>query len=282
MREYSRAACKGLTEPSEEFVPYPYDDLVTLGGAGHYPEYTFEAPPRGTITVGFGHTDAAGGLKIARGMRLTLAQAEDLLLVDMTPCVRAVNRLLKVEVTQHQFDMLCDAYFNCPAAAIAAIKLFNTGQAEAVPAKLLQYVSARDKHTGELVRLRGLVNRRNAEVAWGNTPDESEPPPAPNPDVVFSPKAERNDPPKSILRSKTAAAGGALTSLSLAEAGNAFNEVLDPIKQAKGSLEELGLFQHLGALAHDPKLFLAMAIAGAVLGIFVVLDRRFKLVNDHV
>lgn len=279
MRSYSRAALKRVTEPWEEFVAEPYDDLVPKVG-GRYPVYDFSKPPRGTVTVGFGHTDAAGNLKIEPGMTLTREQAEDLLLADMAPCERAVNRLLTVEVTQHQFDMLCDTYFNCPAAAIAAIKLFNAGQGDAVPAKLLQFVSARDKHTGQLVRLPGLVNRRNAEIAWGATPDEVEPPPAPHPDVVFSPKAERNDPPKPLLQSKTVAAGGTVLSFSIAEGAKAFNEMLEPIKQAKGSLDELGLFDHLSLAGPSVQVVLCAAIA--VLAVFIILDRRSKLVNDHV
>jgi GH24 family phage-related lysozyme (muramidase) len=281
-RQYSRAALKRVTEPWEECVLYPYDDLVPkqhIDGVLRYPEWKGGAS-RGTITIGFGHTDAAGGLQIEPGMQLSREQAEDLLLEDMAPVVAAVNRLLKVEVTQHQFDGTCDTYFNCPAAAIAAIKLYNAGRGDEVPAKLLQYVSARDKHTGQLVRLQGLVNRRNAEIAWGNTPDESEPPPAPNPDVVFAPKAARNDPPKPTLQSKTVAAGGTLVTASLAEAADAFNHILDPIKQVKSSLEEIGVFDHLALAAHDPKFMFALAAAG--LAGFIIADRIYKLKVNHV
>jgi GH24 family phage-related lysozyme (muramidase) len=284
IRQYSRAALERVTMPWEEYVGYPYDDQVPKAH-GRYPEYTFEEPPRGTITIGYGHTDAAGNLKIEKGMRLSREQAEDLLLKDMAPVVAAVNRLLKVDVGQHCFDMLCDSYFNCPAASVAAIKLFNAGQDDAVPAKLLQYVSARDKRTGRLVRMQGLVNRRNAEIAWGGTPDEAEAPDssgvaAPNPDVVFAPKAERNDPPKPVLKSKTVAAGGTLVTASLAEAADAFNHILDPIKQVKGSLEEIGVFNHLAIAAHDPKFM--FAIAAAALACFIVGDRIYKLRVNHV
>jgi GH24 family phage-related lysozyme (muramidase) len=288
MRRYSRAAMKRVTEPWEEYVGYPYDDLVPKqrgsDGKLHYPEWTGGAA-RGTVTIGFGHTDAAGNLKIEPGMRLTREEAEDLALKDIGPCEAAVNRLLKVEVTQHQFDMLTDTYFNCPAASIAAIKLYNAGQPEAVPAKLLQYVSARDKRTNQLVRMQGLVNRRNAEIAWGNTPDEVEPDSssgiaAPNPEVVFAPKAERNDPPKSILSSKTVAAGGTLATASLAEAADAFNQVLEPLKQVKGSLAELGLSDQLLLAAHDPKFLIATLAVG--LAIFIIGDRVTKLWVHHV
>jgi hypothetical protein len=88
-------------------------------------------------------------------------------------------------VTQHQFDALADAYFNCPAPAVAAIKLINAGQADKVPAKPLQYICSKGEP------MQGHVNRRNAEIAWFNTADHIEPPAAPDPEIVHSPKAPR-------------------------------------------------------------------------------------------
>lgn len=281
MRRYSRAALKRLTEPWEEYVGYPYDDLVPKVG-GRYPEYTFDHPPRGTVTIGFGHTDAAGNLRIQPGMRLDRLQAEDLALRDMAPCESAVNRALKVEVTQHQFDGLVDAYFNCPAAALAAIRLVNAGQAEAVPAKLLQYVSARDRTTGQLVRVKGLVNRRNAEIAWFNTPDraESPQPPAPLADDEYAPKAERSAPPRTMAKSKTGAAAISIGLGSAAEAASQASAAIDQARQAKDTLDSLGLWDHVAAMLHNPAVLIALA--GVGLALFIWFDRRQRLVNDHV
>jgi lysozyme len=272
MRQFSDAARNRLLEPWEEFVGYVYDDKRGKVH-GHYVEWDGGAV-RGTLTWGYGHTDAAGGPKIVQGFRCTREEADERLSLDLAPCVAAVNRLLKVAVTQHQFDALVDTYFNCPAAAVAAIKLINAGRDHDVPAKLLQYVYSK----GE--RMQGLVHRRNAEIEWFNTPDHIEAPPAPNPDIVFSPKAERNPPPKSLAQSKTVAAGGSVLALSLAEAAKAFNELLAPFKEAKGSLDDLGMAGMLGPLAHDPK-FMVAALAVGLAG-FIVWDRRQKLENDHV
>jgi len=276
-RQYSAAARDRLTEPWEEFVPFVYDDKrgkVRICGRLQYREYQPGDEIRGTLTIGFGHTDAAGNLKIVPGLRLTREQAGELLTRDLAPVVAAVNRLLKVEVTQHQFDALCDIYFNCPAAAIAAIKLINAGRVDAVPAKLLQYVCSK----GE--RMEGLVRRRNAEIAWFHQPDGVEPLPAPDPDVVHSPKAERNPPPVAAHQSKTIAAGGGMLAFSLGEAAKAFNEFLAPFKDAKGSLDELGLSGALGAAVHDPKILLCIVVAG--LAAFVIWDRNHKRLNEHV
>lgn len=272
MKNFSDAARDRLLEPWEEFVGYVYDDKVPKQH-GHYPEWDGGAV-KGTLTLGFGHTDAAGLPKLTQGMRCTREEAGQILARDLQPCVRAVNRLLKVDVTQHQFDMLVDTYFNCPTGAVAAIKLYNAGQGEAVPAKLLQYVCSK----GE--RMQGLVNRRNAEIAWGNTPDGVESPPAPNPEIVFSPKAERNPPPKTMATSKTGTASLTIAAGAVSEAATAANDALEPIKQAKGSLEDLGLFDHLQLLASNPKVLIAVLVVGFC--VFIWWDRRNRLVNDHV
>lgn len=271
-RQFSDAARDRLLEPWEEFVGYVYDDKRPKEH-GKYPEWD-GGPVRGTLTIGFGHTDAAGSPKITGAMKVTRQEADEILASDLEPCVAAVNRLLKVEVTQHQFDALVDTYFNCPSAAIAAIKLINAGRINDVPAKLLQYVCSK----GE--RMQGLVNRRNAEIAWFHTPDAIEAPAAPNPEIVFSPKAERNPPPKPVSQSKTIAAGGSVFAFGLAEAAKAFNEMLAPIKEAKGSLDELGVFEIAGKAAHDPVFMLCAGVVG--LAAFIIWDRREKLLEDHV
>lgn len=276
IREFSAEGRARLTEPWEECVLYVYDDKRPkehIDGHLQYPEWDGGAV-RGTLTVGFGHTDAAGAPKIEQGLQISHAQADQILGDDLAPCVRAVNRLLKVDVTQHAFDMLVDTYFNCPVAAIAAIKLYNAGQDDAVPAKLLQYVCSK----GE--RMQGLVNRRNAEIAWGNTPDHLEPPPAPNPEVVFSPKGERNPPPMTMAKAKTTPAVATIVTGSIAAAAQSANEALEPIKQAKGSLAELGVFDHLGLLLHNPMVLVCTVVIG--MAVFLWFDRRSKLVNDHV
>lgn len=276
MREFSPEGREKLTEPWEECVLYVYDDKVPkrhIDGKLQYPEWD-SGEVRGTLTIGFGHTDAAGLPKIVRGMRITEAEADQVLSDDLAPCVARVNRQLKVAVTQHQFDGLVDTDFNCPTAATAAIKLINAGTPQAVPAKLLQYTYSKGEH------MEGLVHRRTAEIAWFNTPDDVESPPAPRPDVVFSPKAERNPPPMTMASAKTTPAVATIITGSIAAAAQSANEALEPIKQAKGSLAELGVFDHVGLLLHNPVVLVCALVIG--MAAFLWIDRRSKLVNDHV
>lgn len=276
MRRFSAKGRATLTEPWEECVLYVYDDKVPkrrIAGQLRYPEWD-GGPVKGTLTIGFGHTNAAGAPEITHGMRITREEADDILSRDIAPCERAVNRLLKAEVTQHQFDALADTYFNCPAAAIAAIKLINDGNLGAVPAKLLQYTYSRGEH------MEGLTHRRTAEIAWFNTPDDGQTPPAPSPEIAFSPKAERNPPPRTMASSKTGAAAITVGLGTIAQTAKSTTDALQPVIDAKASLDQLGLFDHLALLASHPQVWIGVGVV--VLCAFIWWDRRHKLVNDHV
>lgn len=279
MMRMSAAARARLTEPWEEFIGYVYDDKRPkehTNGRWQYPEWDGGAV-KGTLTIGFGHTDAAGEPFIKQGMRITRAQADEILSKDMADCEARVNRQFKVKPTQHQFDAIADTEFNCPVAATAAIKLINSGHPEQVPAKLLQYTYSKGEH------MEGLTHRRQAENAWFNHPDDA-PAPAPvaepHPDIVFCPKAERNPPPKSMVESKTGTAaitgGGIGASLALQRA----NDVLDQVTAVQGKLTSIVPAEHLMAIAADPKFLACAAIVGFC--IFMWGDRFYKLQVHHV
>jgi lysozyme len=283
MRQMSAACRARLTEPWEEFVPYVYDDKVPkrrdpATGRLAYPEWDGGAV-RGTLTIATGHTDAAGAPKIVQGLRVTRDEGDAILSHDLAPCEAHVNALLKVPVTQHQADAMYDTYFNCPAAAIAAIKLINAGNIQAVPAKLLQYTYSKGEH------MDGLTHRRTAEIAWFNTPDHVEAPAAPHPDIVFCPKGERNPPPKPATQSKAITAGGGVAAGGVITAIQSANEAAAPIEEAKQHVLDLGgddLLSRFVDFAHSPAFGLIVAGIIVVLGGFLILDRWSKLRNDHV
>jgi len=289
-REYSAAARRKLTEPWEERVLWVYDDKRKKTrnpstGKLEYPEWD-GGEVRGTLTIGIGHTDAAGPImieglpeKITQGLRINFEQADQILDRDLEPCVRKVNEILKVEVTQHQFDGLVDTYFNCPKAAIAAISLINAGRAKDVPTKLLQYTFSKGEH------MEGLTHRRMSEINWMHTPDEAKTPEPPDSDTVNCPKGERNPPPKSWWESKVihaggaiAAGGGGLITSTLQKA----HEAAEPIKDLKQDISDLGIPDLLSSLLHSQ---VALAVFGGILGalgLFVIGDRLAKLWNEHV
>jgi lysozyme len=111
----------------------------------------------GVWTIGYGHT----GTDVHAGMRVTEAEAEDLLRADLAGAVGCVNRGVTVRVTQGQFDALVDFCFNAGCGALVKSTLLrkvNLGDSAGAVAQFGLWVHA----GGEVVA--GLVRRRKAEA----------------------------------------------------------------------------------------------------------------------
>lgn len=109
----------------------------------------------GIPTIGFGHIK---GVKM--GDKCTIAQAEKWLEEDVQEAVGAVNRLVKVPLTQNQFDALVDFTFNLGAGNLAKSTLLRLLNRK-------DYVKAADEFpkwnkAAGFVR-KGLTRRREAE-----------------------------------------------------------------------------------------------------------------------
>src|SRR5579872_3242137 len=158
-----------LIERWESLVLYVYDDKIPMRhihGKFQYPEWD-GSPVRGTLTIGYGHTNAAGFPKIRKGMKITAEEADEILDADLQPCEAVVRRNVKVDITQHQFDVLVSFTFNCGEGNLRKLIVdLNRGNFKTFPRKLMQFVTSK----GE--RMQGLVNRRAAELQLWNTPDE--------------------------------------------------------------------------------------------------------------
>lgn len=265
--------CISAIKRWEEFVGYPYDDKVPkrrIEGVLRYPEWT-GGEVHGTITIGYGHTDAAGAPKIIAGMCVTEPEACEIMHADLAPVERMVNRAIKVQISQHQYDALVMQTFNCPSALPHVAPLINSGNDAAVPAKMLEFVYSHGEY------MRGLVNRRNAEIALWNTPDD---PQMAEADEIFSPKAEREPPPKDARSSKTIAAGSMIGSAGALEAITSANDAAETVKAARDNLQDFGLVDILVAASHSPFFWVGVTII-ACAG-FVIWDRHRKITNDHI
>ena len=108
-------------------------------------------------TVGYGHT----GTLVKPGMRITEADAEDLLRADLARFETCVDAALEVEVTQHQFDA-CVAFalnVGCKAFSGSTLcNLINVGNAVAAQQQFRRWNKAAGKE------MAGLTLRRNAEA----------------------------------------------------------------------------------------------------------------------
>ena len=118
------------------------------------------------LTVGYGHTSAAGSPEVTEGMKITQAQANTILTSDLVKFENGVEGLLKQPVTQGQFDVLVDFAYNAGLGNLknsGILKKVNAAQFDAVPAELMKWT----KGGGKV--LPGLVKRCQARSLWWTT-----------------------------------------------------------------------------------------------------------------
>ena len=112
----------------------------------------------GVLTIGYGHTSAAGLPKVVRGQTITAEQCDRVLANDLAAVEVNVSRLIKVPMTQAQFDALVSFDFNTGALGRSSIDdKINAGNSTAAMSTLLMY-----DHAGGR-RMEGLTRRRQAE-----------------------------------------------------------------------------------------------------------------------
>lgn len=113
--------------------------------------------PAKVWTIGYGHTRG-----VKPDMMISHQHAEDLLLEDLMEYEEAVRELVKVPLSQGQFDALVSFSFNVGVGALASstlLRKLNQGQYREAVAELHRWNKA-----GKTV-LPGLVERRNDEHA---------------------------------------------------------------------------------------------------------------------
>ncbi len=111
--------------------------------------------PAGVWTIGYGHTKG-----VKAGQSVTLEGAQDLLRQDLKNFEDWVNKLVKVELTQGQFDALVSFCFNLGPGALDSstlLKLVNQQKFALAADQFKRY----NKASG--VELSGLTKRRLAE-----------------------------------------------------------------------------------------------------------------------
>jgi hypothetical protein len=96
-------------------------------------------------------------------MTITQDEAEAILKRDIVKYENGVNDLVKVKLTQHQFDVLADFAYNAGVPQLKTstlLKKVNAGNFDAVPAELMKWTKGGGKE------IPGLVRRRRAEAEW--------------------------------------------------------------------------------------------------------------------
>lgn len=260
----------------EYFVPYLYDDLVPPKKARGRLVYTEwkGGPLTGTLTCGYGHTAAARyPLDMKPGLRLTEPEACRILDVDLDEAEETVNRLVKVPLTQGQFDALTSLVFNIGGGNFRKSSLLarlNRGDYDGARAAFDLYTRSKGRV------LPGLVRRRDGEqVLWdsnGHAPD------IPAEPVHHSADVDRPAPPKTMAVSKEGNAAVGIGIGGASAIASEVNEAAGQAAQLKQNAEDLGVFDILTVLAAKPVFWIAAATVVAV--IFMWFWRRRRLYED--
>ncbi|MFM2313731.1 MAG: hypothetical protein RLZZ04_3007 [Cyanobacteriota bacterium] len=118
----------------------------------------------GVWTIGYGHTQTA-----KPGMMISHLDAEALLKKDLSRYEDAVTRLVKVPLTQGQYDALVSFAFNCGVEALrvsSLLRYLNKGQYNLAALQFPRWNRANGKI------LPGLASRREAEQKLFNGQSE--------------------------------------------------------------------------------------------------------------
>ena len=144
-----------LIEEFEGLILGAYDDAndnVVLSGQRVY----------GTLTIGYGHTSAAGPPKVYIGQRITGPEADAILAADLASVELEVQHLVKVPMNQNEFDALVSFTFNEGDGALgrsSTLHMLNAGDRLGAANGLLLW----DRGLGRV--LAGLERRRVEERA---------------------------------------------------------------------------------------------------------------------
>lgn len=109
------------------------------------------------LTIGYGHT----GVEVCEGLTWTQEQADAALLNDVHWCERTVNALVRVRLTQEEFDALVDFTFNVGASNFLHSTLLTKLNQADYNGAALEFDNWRFSHGKEMA---GLLRRRQAET----------------------------------------------------------------------------------------------------------------------
>ncbi len=221
--------------------------------------------PADVWTIGYGHTSAAGNPTVKPGMRITEQEADTILRRDLFRFEERVNRLVKVPLTQGQFDALVSFDFNTGALhSSTLLKKLNANNYSAVPAQLMRWTRGGGKE------LPGLVRRRRDEAELWRSIDPG----------ATGGRADvgRIDPPapgKPATKSTTNMAAGAAAAVTTI---NAANEALNPVKEAADAGK--GLADTVTSVMGTPAVLVAILVVLAA--VWIVRERMKKSREEGV
>ena len=116
----------------------------------------------GVWTIGIGTIRYPNGKRVQKGDVITEAQAEEYLKHDLNNFEKVINDVVKVPLTQNQYDAIVSLTYNIGAAAFSRstlLKRLNNKDYKGAADQFLVW----NKAGGKVMR--GLIRRREAERA---------------------------------------------------------------------------------------------------------------------
>ena len=121
----------------------------------------------GKPTIGWGHVILPEEKAELWDATIDAAKADSILAKDLIKYEASVKKLVKVKLTQNQFDALVSFCLNAGEGSLAAstlLKKVNAGLHAEVPAEFLKWKYGTDPKTKQKIELKGLLYRRQTEA----------------------------------------------------------------------------------------------------------------------
>jgi len=109
----------------------------------------------GVLTIGVGHTSAAGAPRVTADLVITREQADEILSRDLVTFEDAVNKAIKVPVSQNEYDAMVSLAFNIGTngfAGSSVVRKLNAGDRAGAAEAFLLWKRAGDHPTILLAR----------------------------------------------------------------------------------------------------------------------------------
>lgn len=223
--------------------------------------------PAGKWTIGYGSTRG-----VHEGMVISREEAERRLVKDLATAENAVERNVKVPLTQSQFDALVSWTFNLGEGNLqnsTLLRELNKGRYEAIPEQMMRWVYGGNPKT----KFDGLVRRRAAEAQLWREIDLE---PLPPEQVPSTAEPDDGRPAKDVVRDSWTIRGLLLAALAMIHDGYEWvlgwigtgAEVAQNVDQALSPWE--AFLKVSGANMGT------VAIVVGVIGLFIALVRRLQ------
>ena len=147
-----------------------------IQGIEKFEPNAYKPTPNDVWTIGYGHTGLVDGKPITEGMTITKEKAEELYRKDFESHTYTLKNV-HVPLTNNQKIALASFLFNLGPGVLNKdsdiLKKLNKGDFKGASDIMDRYNKQRNKKTGQMEVLKGLVNRRKREKELFFTPDNN-------------------------------------------------------------------------------------------------------------